>query len=132
MHVVFAPMMHTWFGLIGRIELPNKVLQTVARVAADQLIGGPFFPAIFYTSLTLLEGGTLDDVRRKLERAWFRTWVIGALIFTPASAINMAVIAPQNRVLFVNGVSLSWNTYLSYTNNKHRLVSETAAVEEHR
>lgn len=122
--------MNAWFSLIGRIVMPNKALQAVTRVAADQLIGGPFFPAIFYTSLTLLEGGTLEDVRKKLERAWFHTWAVGVLVFTPASAINMTVISPQNRVLFVNGVSLSWNIYLSYTNNRHKtLLSEAEAIQ---
>ena len=123
--------MNTWFNLIGRIAMPNKVKQTIARVAADQILGGPFFPVIFYTSLTLLEGGSLEDVRKKLESAWFRTWTVGVMVFTPASALNMAVIAPQNRVLFVNSVSLSWNTYLSYTNNKHKaILAEAEAVHD--
>lgn len=94
--------------------------QTVARVAVDQLIGGPFFPAIFFTSLTLLEGGTLRQVRERLEKSWFRTWCVGAMVYIPASAINMTLIPAQDRVLFVNLVSLNWNAYLSYTHGRNK------------
>lgn len=123
--------MHNWFRLIGRITLPNKAAQAVARVAADQLIGGPFFPAIFFTSLTLLEGGSLKQVRERLAKSWFSTWCVGVLVFTPASAINMTLIPPQNRVLFVNLVSLNWNAYLSYTYNRHKtLIYDRQAIQE--
>ncbi len=91
--------MHNWFRLIRRITLPNKAAQAVARVAADQLIGGPFFPAIFFTSLTLLEGGSLQQVHDRLKKSWFRTWCIGVLVFTPASAINMTLIPSEQRPL---------------------------------
>lgn len=123
--------MHNWFRLIRCIMLPNKAAQAVARVAADQLIGGPFFPAIFFTSLTLLEGGSLQQVRERLKRSWFRTWCIGFLVFTPASAINMTLIPPQNSVLFVSLVSLNWNAYLSYTHNRHKeLIDGRQAIQE--
>jgi protein Mpv17 len=117
-YLVFAPLMHVWFGLIGRIQHPNKIIQTILRVGADQGLGGPWFPALFFTSMTLMEGGTLLDVRKKLELAWFDTWKVGVVVFTPASAINQSIIPPPSRVLFMNGVALGWNTYLAYTNSK--------------
>lgn len=125
--------MNGWFSVLGRIFHPNLAIQTVKRVALDQIVAGPCFPVIFYTSLTLLEGGSLQQVRTKLEAAWFRTWTVGVCVFTPASIINQSVIAPQHRVLFINGVSLCWNVFLSYTNNRHKnisLVSEAAAIQE--
>jgi hypothetical protein len=134
LRIVIAPIMNGWFAILNRIVHPNLAVQTAGRVAVDQVIGGPCFPAIFYTSLTLLEGGTLDQVRTKLKAAWFRTWRVGVCVFAPASIINQSVIAPQNRVLFINGVSLCWNVFLSHTNNKYKaadFVSEYDAIKEH-
>lgn len=131
---VFAPIMNAWFGLLGRIVHPNLAIQTAKRVIVDQVIAGPCFPIIFYTSLTLMEGGTLQQVLDKIKAAWFLTWTVGVCVFTPASIINQSVIAPQHRVLFMNGVALCWNVFLSHTNNKHdevNIISEAEAIREH-
>ncbi|PWN52774.1 protein SYM1, partial [Violaceomyces palustris] len=122
--VIYAPIMTTWLSLIGGIKMQSKVLQTVVRVAMDQIIIGPILPAVFFTSLTLLEGGDLKKVSEKLSKAWFDTWLVGVAVFTPASVINMTLIAPQNRILFVNAVGLSWNTFLSYKNSRTKSLIE--------
>jgi protein Mpv17 len=128
---VFAPLMHVWFGLVGRIQHINKVVQTVARVVVDQSIAGPIFPGLFYTCITLLEGGSLQDARTKVKSAWPDTWMTGVLVFTPASVVNMSMIAPPNRVLFMNAVGLSWNIYLSHANNRHKnIISGFQAAAE--
>ncbi|UZJ55653.1 hypothetical protein CBS101457_004973 [Exobasidium rhododendri] len=115
---IFAPIMHVWFGFLGRIRHPNIVIQTAMRVGVDQCTAGPLFPAMFFTSMTLLEGGTMADVRAKLKAAWFDTWKVGFVVFTPASIINQSIIPLSDRVLFINSIALGWNTYLSYTNSR--------------
>jgi protein Mpv17 len=112
--------MNVWFATLNRIHHPNLAIQTAKRVVVDQGVAGPCIPAFFYTSLTLLEGGTLQQVQTRLKDAWFRTWSIGVCVFAPASIINQSVIAPQNRILFISGVALCWNVFLSYTNNKYK------------
>ncbi|CAO1625594.1 unnamed protein product [Parajaminaea phylloscopi] len=120
--MIYAPIMSSWFKVVGRINHPNKVVQTVTRVVVDQGVGGPSVPVLFFTCMTLMEGGSFQDVRRKLEAAWFNTWKTGVTIWVPASTINMTVVPPDARVLFTNSVALMWNVYLSYTNERHRIL----------
>lgn len=52
-----APMLHTWYGILGR-ALGSTGLgftQAVTKVALDQLLFAPILIACFTTSLRLLE-----------------------------------------------------------------------------
>lgn len=114
--------MSFWFKQVGKITHPNKIAQTAMRVVVDQGVGGPAVPVLFFTSLTLMQGGTLDDVRKKLKAAWLNTWKLGASIWIPFSTINMSLVPADARLLSTNAVALCWNIYLSYTNERHRIM----------
>lgn len=126
--------MNQWFSILNRIKHSNLAIQTAARVGVDQLIGAPCIPALFYASLTLLEGGNLDQVQSKIKAAWWPTLKVGWCVFTPASIINQSIVPPQTRVLFINSIALCWNVFLSYTNNKYKqsanLLSEVDVKEK--
>ncbi len=69
--------------------------------------------ALFFSSTTLMAGGSTQDVKRKLDESWWSTLKTSWGVWIPVQALNMALVPPQQRLLFVNVVNLAWNTFLS-------------------
>lgn len=84
-----APLIHTWFTVLDRrfpIPLNTKVTQgsrsarfaprlmtTLApglkRMVVDQALFAPFGLALMFSGLTILEGGNVADIKKKLDKA---------------------------------------------------------------
>ncbi|KAI2603917.1 uncharacterized protein GGS25DRAFT_441087 [Hypoxylon fragiforme] len=113
---VFGPAATTWYGILQRsITLRNKQAETVARVAADQLIFAPTFIGIFLSSMAVMEGGSPQE---KLAKSYVPALQTNYLIWPFVQAANFTLVPLQHRVLVVNVVSIGWNCYLSMINSQ--------------
>ena len=92
------------------------------RIASDAVDGG--LEEVMLELMKLY----LEDVKKKLQNAWFKTWCTAIVFFTPASIINLSIIAPRNRLLFVNCVGLTWGVFLANTNNRAKLDQDAIPV----
>ncbi|KAF8258979.1 hypothetical protein EI94DRAFT_1814223 [Lactarius quietus] len=95
---------------------PTKAV--IYRTWLDQTLMGPVIVGWFFTSMSLMEGRGASGVADNLSTKYAPTLMRGWLVFTPAQIVNFAVVPPHFRFLFVGGVSLVWNTYLSIVNAK--------------
>ncbi|KAL7419104.1 hypothetical protein Q5752_005940 [Cryptotrichosporon argae] len=126
---VFAPLAHTWLGLVDRVRLASPAKTLAARVALDQAAWGPFIVFVFWTTNGFLEGKTPSEVRRKVEHAFLPSWSKAVCVFAPTQIINFTWVPLQHRLLFVQSVGLGWNIYLSYVNNINNRRLAAAAAE---
>lgn len=60
-----------------------------------------------------MAGGSVDEAKTKVEQNWWPTLKTAWGLWIPVQALNMAVVPPGQRLLFVNVVSIFWNTFLS-------------------
>ncbi|KAG8893557.1 Protein required for ethanol metabolism, partial [Tulasnella sp. 417] len=139
--LIFTPVVVPWYRIIDRVKFASRPASIAAKVALDQCIFAPFAVGLFFTSTTLMEGKTLEDVKAKLQKVsitlaspYFRTKVgdiewgkfylnssqsytstvkANWMLFVPFQTINMGFVPLQHRLLAVNVISLFWNTYLS-------------------
>lgn len=112
---VFGPAAATWYGLLQRhvvLSTPRKTM--LARVAADQGLFAPVFIGVFLGSMAVLEGGSPKE---KLEKNYTNALTANYMLWPAAQMVNFSVIPLEHRVLFVNLVSIGWNSYLSYLNS---------------
>lgn len=111
---VFSPLASIWFGrVLERVQFTSKPLNIATKVALDQGIASPAFIAMFFSITTLMSGGTVDDAKKKVEDNWWPTLKTAWGLWVPVQTLNMAVVPVQSRLLFVNVVSIAWNTFLS-------------------
>jgi protein Mpv17 len=114
--VVFGPCAATWFKILQRhvnMKSPNGTI--LARVACDQGLFAPTFIGIFLSSMAVMEG---SSPKEKLERSYWEALSTNWMIWPFVQMVNFKMVPLEHRLLFVNGVSVGWNCYLSYLNGK--------------
>ncbi|ODN84976.1 hypothetical protein L202_00821 [Cryptococcus amylolentus CBS 6039] len=132
--IVFAPLAHAWLSQLEKVNLSNKVTTLATKVTLDCLVWSPCVTFMFPTSLGLLEGKSIEEVRQKVAMGWFPTWQKAVCVFGPTQILNFTLIPPQHRLLAVQSVGMCWNTFLSWQNNRNNkiLAQATAHLAEAR
>ncbi|OCF38031.1 hypothetical protein I317_04814 [Kwoniella heveanensis CBS 569] len=126
---IFAPLAHVWLGTIERIKMASRIKTLATKVALDCGLWSPFVTFMFPTCLGLLEGKSIEEVRKKVAYGWFPTWQKAVCVFGPTQIINFTFVPPQHRLLTVQSVALGWNVFLSWQNNRN---NKTLALAEMR
>ena len=113
---IFGPAATTWFKFLQhKIVLPNKNLEIVARVGADQIFFASTNLFVFLSSMAIMEGTSPKD---KLEKTYWTALQKNWMVWPFVQAINFKLIPLHHRVLVVNVISLGWNCYLSFLNSQ--------------
>ncbi|UZJ52689.1 hypothetical protein CBS101457_002009 [Exobasidium rhododendri] len=111
--LIFSPIMAIWFGKVLE-KVPYKgTLGTVVKVGLDQGFAAPNMLALFFTATTLMQGKSTADVKEKLSDSYWSTLKTSWAVWIPVQTINMAFVPPSQRLLFVNVISIFWNTFLA-------------------
>ncbi|KFY69245.1 hypothetical protein V496_00405 [Pseudogymnoascus sp. VKM F-4515 (FW-2607)] len=109
---IFGPAATTWFRFLQtRVVLPNKKLEICARVGVDQLLFAPTNLFVFLSTMSILEG---VSPREKLAKTYTGALQSNWMVWPFVQVVNFSVVPLDYRVLFVNGLSIFWNCYLSY------------------
>lgn len=114
--IIFAPLADKWYKILATVKLPvpnSKLADTVLRVGLDQGVFAPFIGIpLYYSVMTLMEGGDHKTVQRKLESNWWNTLYTNWLVWPAVQGVNFGLVPVQLRLLVVNVVSIGWNCYL--------------------
>lgn len=94
-----APLQFTWFK---RLEAwfpitkgGSAFVPAMKRVAADQLIFSPFGILIFFSAMTLAEGGDARDVKHKLRDMYIPTLKANYCVWPAVQIINFRLMPVQ-------------------------------------
>ncbi|KAI9673357.1 MAG: Protein required for ethanol metabolism [Trizodia sp. TS-e1964] len=102
--IVFGPVATGWYKFLQhRIVLPNKNVETLARVACDQAFFAPVHLGVFLSSMAVMEG---SDPMAKINTAYFPAIINNLLVWPWVQLINFKYVPLQYRVLVVNVVAL--------------------------
>ncbi|KAH7321311.1 putative integral membrane protein, Mpv17/PMP22 family [Stachybotrys elegans] len=113
---VFGPVATTWFGVLARnVVVKNRRVETLARVACDQLLFAPVMIGVFLGSMAKMEGVSAQE---RLEKTWWSALKTNWMIWPLVQIVNFSYVPLQHRVLFANIVSIGWNSYLSFVNSQ--------------
>ncbi|KAG0256737.1 hypothetical protein BG011_004346 [Mortierella polycephala] len=144
-----APLIHTWYTILDRnFPISNtsnaavnsisttsqKVARTMApglkRMMADQALFAPLGLALLFSGLTVLEGGGVQQIREKLNNAYFSTLQANYAVWPLVQLVNFSVMPLQLRLPFVSVVGIAWNAYLSMVNSGAQRVEEKSTKEQ--
>ncbi|KAK1450788.1 sym-1 [Colletotrichum cuscutae] len=113
---IFGPVATTWFKFLqNNIVLKNKNAEMLARVAVDQGVFAPVMISVFLSSMATLEGGSIKE---KLDKNYKTALTSNYMLWPFVQVVNFKFVPLHHRVLFVNVISIGWNSYLSFLNSQ--------------
>lgn len=117
---LMAPIQHKWFGFLSSLFPITKASGTLAamkRVAFDQLIFAPIGLSVFFTFMTVAEGGGKRAVMRKFQDVYIPALKANYMLWPAVQMLNFRVMPLQFQIPFVSTVGIAWTAYLSLTNS---------------
>ena len=118
---LMAPLQFHWFGFLSRtfplIKGGRSTFPALQRVALDQLIFAPVGLGIFFTFMTVAEGGGRRAVMKKFQDVYLPALRANYMVWPAVQVLNFRVVPLQFQIPFVSTVGIAWTAYLSLTNS---------------
>jgi Mpv17 / PMP22 family len=117
---LMAPIQFQWFGFLSRtfpITKSSGTVPAVQRVAMDQLIFAPIGLSIFFTFMTIAEGGGKRAIFKKFQDVYLPALRANYMVWPAVQILNFRTVPIQFQIPFVSTVGIAWTAYLSLTNS---------------
>jgi len=113
-----GPSGHYFYNWLDE-KIPGTDSKTVAtKVFIDQIIWCPLFMTVFFTYLGLVAGDSFPAIGNKIKNDLF-TAVQGSWKVWPiVHAVNFKFISTKHRLVFINGIQIAFNMFLSLIGSK--------------
>jgi protein Mpv17 len=112
---VIGPTVHAWYKFLDK-KIHKEVgwRRGIIKVFFDQLIFAPLSLLVFISVISLMEGMDHQQIQEKLNTHYFDILIANYKVWPAVQFFNFTVIPLNYRVLFVQSLSIIWNTYLSW------------------
>ncbi|KAI1327112.1 hypothetical protein F5Y16DRAFT_372655 [Xylariaceae sp. FL0255] len=114
-----APIQFKWFGLLSRtfpITKTSAFVPALKRVAVDQIVFAPVSVALFFSVMTIAEGGGRRAVTLKLKDMYLPTLKANFMVWPAVQIINFRLMPMPFQLPFVSTIGIAWTAYLSLSN----------------
>ncbi|KAI2626246.1 hypothetical protein GGS21DRAFT_530743 [Xylaria nigripes] len=116
---VMAPIQFKWFGFLSQtfpITKTSAFVPALKRVAVDQIAFAPASVALFFSVMTVAEGGGRRAVALKLRDMYLPTLKANYMVWPAVQIINFRLMPVQFQLPFVSTIGIAWTAYLSLSN----------------
>lgn len=108
-----------WYKFLQIYSKDPKFIEVLRKVLTDQFCFSPISLFCFFTYGTIiLESGTWEDTKRKLNKIYLKTLMTNYSVWFPVQFINFLLIPRNFQVPFSSSVSVLWNCFLSMRNSR--------------
>ncbi|XP_068429104.1 mpv17-like protein 2 [Clinocottus analis] len=129
----FGPVVHYWYLWLDGVFVGNALETVGKKLFMDQVVFSPVLWLSYFLGTSLMEGHTLSEGWNEFTDKFLELYTVECCVWLPAQAINFYFLAPKFHVVYINFITLGWDTYLSHI--KHRddsrteLLADSSAVE---
>mmetsp|Transcript_14785 Transcript_14785/g.29963 ORF Transcript_14785/g.29963 Transcript_14785/m.29963 type:complete len:231 (-) Transcript_14785:170-862(-) len=113
-----GPSGHYFYNWLDKFIPGSDGKAVASKVAFDQIIWCPIFMTVFFTYLGLVNGDSFaaigDKIKNDLLSACQGSWKVWPFVH----AINFKFISTKHRLVFINGVQIAFNMFLSLIGTK--------------
>lgn len=107
-----------WYNFLQIYSVHPQFIEVLRKVMSDQFCYSPVSLFSFFTYGTIvLENGTWEDTKQKLQRIYLKTLVVNFSVWFPVQFINFLLVPRSFQVPFSSSVSVLWNCFLSMRNS---------------
>eukprot|EP01117_Protostelium_nocturnum_P002073 TRINITY_DN12713_c0_g1_i1.p1 TRINITY_DN12713_c0_g1~~TRINITY_DN12713_c0_g1_i1.p1 ORF type:complete len:201 (+),score=54.29 TRINITY_DN12713_c0_g1_i1:305-907(+) len=110
---VFGPLGHYWYNFLDHRYPTTTTRHILTKVAFDQLVFAPPYYTLFFFSMSMWEGRGFEGSKKEVKEKILHTLVCDYAVWPGIQWINFKWLPSSARVLFVSGVSVGWNAFLS-------------------
>jgi protein Mpv17 len=111
--LIHGPTGHLFYGKLDKLIPSTDILPVLSKVGIDQVVWNPIFGSIFLSFMTLSEGHGVEDAAQNVKDKLVTTVLGSWSIWPVAHFVNFKFIDPKYRILYINGVQIFYNMFLS-------------------
>ena len=110
--LVAGPLMVAWYKFLS-----SKFPLVSHRVIVDQLLAAPTSVFLFFSVNGILEQKTVGEIRGRLETEYWPVLKANYMVWPLVQVVNFRFVPVYGQTIFVGGLAVGWNAFLSLRNN---------------
>eukprot|EP00871_Galdieria_phlegrea_P002465 jgi/Galph1/3219/GphlegSOOS_G1938.1 len=121
---------HIFYSNLDKLIPGTEAWKVASKVAIDQLLWAPIFAVIFFGFLGISEGQSFQQIKAKIRQDWKTALLASWKVWPLAHAINFRFIPSNQRLLYINGVQIFYNVFLSIIGNRRLATNPSGGLNK--
>eukprot|EP00871_Galdieria_phlegrea_P004594 jgi/Galph1/5135/GphlegSOOS_G3736.1 len=128
--LIHGPTGHIFYSNLDKLIPGTEAWKVASKVAIDQLLWAPIFAVIFFGFLGISEGQSFQQIKAKIRQDWKTALLASWKVWPLAHAINFRFIPSNQRLLYINGVQIFYNVFLSIIGNRRLATNPSGGLNK--
>lgn len=121
---------HYWYQYLDYLFPKRTFKVVVVKILLDQFICSPFYIAVFFLTMGLLEDTTWEELQQEIREKALVLYAAEWTVWPLAQFINFLLVKPQYRVFYDNTISLGYDIFTSQVKYRKKPSEEEEPKKE--